>query len=171
MRALHYILKVDMAVSMFCLSHRLSLPIALYSKYISRTGDGPLYILIALCAAWLDSSELLIIGCCAFALHLPLYWIVKNTCRRRRPSELNSIINPIIIPSDRFSFPSGHTAAAFLVATLIEHTYPALYLPALLWACMIGLSRVMLGVHFMTDIFVGALLGISVALFTLSYLM
>jgi undecaprenyl-diphosphatase len=76
----------------------------------------------------------------------------------------------IITPSDQFSFPSGHTSAAFMVATLLAYFFPALSVFLYGWATLVGCSRVMLGVHFPTDILVGAILGISVAIFSLGQL-
>ena len=65
-----------------------------------------------------------------------------------------------ITPSDRYSLPSGHTAAAFLMATIIGHFYPDLSLVMLTWALTIGGSRIFLGVHFLSDVVIGALLGL-----------
>lgn len=59
------------------------------------------------------------------------------------------------------SFPSGHTSMAFSTATSISLIYPKWYIivPAYAWACSIGYSRMYLGVHYPSDVLVGALLG------------
>ena len=66
-------------------------------------------------------------------------------------------------PSDEFSMPSEHTAAAFVMASLTAYFYPDLSLFAYSWASLIGLSRVILGVHYPTDIAAGAILGLGCA--------
>jgi undecaprenyl-diphosphatase len=68
------------------------------------------------------------------------------------------------LPPDQFSFPSGHTITAFAVAVTLGMFYPAM-LPALLFcAFCIAASRVLLGMHFLSDVIVGALLGTGLAL-------
>ena len=95
----------------------------------------------------------------AFLLELPLYVWLKRRIRRPRPADAEASLRAFIKPSDRFSFPSGHTAAAALMATLVAVHYPALTALAVPLAVLIGLSRVVLGVHFPTDILAGAVLG------------
>lgn len=131
----------------------------------SKTADGPLYLLIALLLLSFDiagAESFIQLLLAAFALELPLYLILKNGIKRARPADvLQGTISAHIIPSDRFSLPSGHTAGAFLFALAIIIYFPSLTAIALLWAVGIGLSRIMLGVHFPLDVIAGALLGSS----------
>ncbi len=139
------------------------------ARYISKTGDGYLYLVLGLALAWSgqpEESALLSCLLVGFALERPLYFILKNLCRRDRPQTALNIPS-FIIPSDRFSFPSGHTSAAFLVATLLSFFHPALTPALVIWAVSIGMARVVLGVHFPTDTLIGALMGTLLALLSL----
>lgn len=133
-------------------------------RWISRSGDGPCYLLIALLILLLDPVNgrlFFITGLLAYVAEVSLYLLVKNTIRRDRPAARIQTYEAWIIPSDKFSFPSGHTAAAFVFACLLLQFYPAFALPAFVWACLIGASRVLLGVHYPSDIAAGAILGCS----------
>lgn len=63
------------------------------------------------------------------------------------------------------SFPSGHTAMAFSIATSLSIRYPKWYViaPSALWAVSVGVSRMQRGVHYPTDVISGALIGVGTA--------
>jgi hypothetical protein len=63
----------------------------------------------------------------------------------------------------KFSFPSGHAAAAFAEASAFASYYPHLRVPLYAWATGVAASRVYLGRHYLTDVVVGSALGIWVA--------
>ena len=90
---------------------------------------------------------------------------LKHTFNRHRPYEkYPDLIRPIE-PENSPSFPSGHTAAAFSLATSLSITYPKWYViaPSALWACGVGLSRINQGVHYPSDVIAGAAIGIGCA--------
>lgn len=173
MRTIAPIVRLDLAFSLFCLDHKFSAELARISRWVSKSGDGHLYIVLALLIWLLDNRAgalFLIAGSIAFAIELPIYWVTKNSFKRRRPQEISNLLQAHIIPSDRYSLPSGHTAAAFVMATLIGHFYPSFYPLAFVWSALIGAARILLGVHFLTDVVIGAVLGFSAAQLALSYL-
>lgn len=138
---------------------------------ISKTGDGYLYAAIAAYLYFVgvtNASAFFYMAIAAFAFELPLYLAFKNTLKRARPFNSINNFHSHISPSDKFSMPSGHTSAAFVFATLISYYFPAWGMFAYSWACLIGLSRILLGVHFPGDIIAGALLGYGCAEFALA---
>lgn len=135
------------------------------SFWLSKTADGPLYaVLVATLYAFECRNaavffSLLLAG---FIIELPLYLLLKNSIKRARPADvLTAFIRAHIVPSDRFSLPSGHTAGAFVVATAVALYFPVFMPLAFGWAIGIGFSRILLGVHFPLDVIAGAILGAS----------
>lgn len=133
------------------------------SYWVSKSADGPLYLVLAALLYWRgEQADLAFVGMLAlgFAIELPSYLILKNLFRRQRPAvALAGRIQAHIEPSDRFSLPSGHTAGAFVLVSCVAVLAPV-WLPLVLaWGLMVGMSRVLLGVHFPGDILAGMLLG------------
>jgi undecaprenyl-diphosphatase len=88
--------------------------------------------------------------------------LVKRTVGRTRPSRAVGY-TALIREPDRFSFPSGHAAAAMAVAAAYAHAFPQLAPAFVALAVAIGLSRVVLGVHFPGDVLIGQLLALLTA--------
>ncbi len=142
------------------------------ARYISKTADGELYLLLMI-TIYVTSdiqNPLLQSLILAFLIERPCYFILKNNFKRNRPSSVLKNYQSLIKPSDKFSFPSGHTSAAFLVVTLITCFYPLFAIPMFIWACFVGFSRVVLGVHFPSDLLAGGLLGMASAWLSLGIL-
>lgn len=142
-------------------------------KGLSRTGDGHLYLLAGL-VLWAFEPEhgnlFLYTALLAYSLELPVYLLLKKSFKRQRPCDLFNNLHAHITPSDKFSLPSGHTAAAFLMASLVAHFYPSVAILVYLWASCIGLSRILLGVHYPSDIVAGAILGLFISFLSLTIL-
>lgn len=129
----------------------------------SRFGDGYYYPFIGLMVFLLDRSVakmLIPAAMIAFAIELPLHKLLKHKVRRIRPCHMLPEISNLVSLPDEFSFPSGHTAAAFLMATLLGAFYPFLLAPAFVIAAFVGISRIYNGVHFPADVIAGSLIGI-----------
>jgi undecaprenyl-diphosphatase len=141
--------------------------VALVMPWISRTGDGYCYPVIPIAIFFIEPRKarlLLLSGLLAFAMELPVYRIMKQLIKRPRPCDALDNVRNRVAPADLFSFPSGHTAAAFVIATLLSDIFPALAIPAYLWSLSVGFSRLYLGVHYPTDVLAGLLIGILSAL-------
>ncbi|WP_426350528.1 phosphatase PAP2 family protein [Alloiococcus sp. CFN-8] len=90
--------------------------------------------------------------------------VIKRTVNRLRPFLIMKELHIKKIGIDDFSFPSGHTTAAFSMAVMSLLFYPHLTIPSLILALLTGISRVYLGVHFPTDVAMGAIIGSSASL-------
>lgn len=136
--------------------------VASVARLVSKTGDGHLYVALGILALWLDGSHgtaFFLAGLTAFLFELPLYFLIKNSFKRHRPCEVLQALPAFVKPSDKFSLPSGHTAAAFVMAGVGSHFYPDFAVWCYGWAALIGTSRVLLRVHFPSDILCGYVLG------------
>jgi undecaprenyl-diphosphatase len=143
---------------------RAVIPLA---RALSRSGDVYLYLLVPQ-LLWLlevpSLGDFLTLLLVAFAIERTLYRSLKNTLKRPRPPNAIPGFNSLIVASDKFSFPSGHSSGAFLLATSLVVIYGGPVFAIYLWATGVALSRVLLGVHFPGDILAGALMGTSIAM-------
>lgn len=87
---------------------------------------------------------------------------LKDYFERSRPPVADPSLDPIGVIPESASFPSGHAATAFAAAVAVGLLYPRLRKPLLALAALIALSRVYLGVHFVTDVVVGSALGAAI---------
>ncbi len=162
MRLLESIHNYDVLTFGWCLRRKHREQVVGVSRFLSRTGDGPLYFLIgaaSLMAHEWNLAKLLAIG---YSIERLCYFIFKSSFKRNRPPAAIPGYRSEVEPSDQFSFPSGHTSAAFLMAGCLTYTFPWAAWFLYPWACSVGFARVMLGVHFPTDTLAGAILGSSI---------
>lgn len=86
---------------------------------------------------------------------------LKRTSRRKRPYELEPHCWSSILPPDKYSFPSGHSITAFAVALSVGLFYPDLMGYLLAVAFLIASSRIILGMHFLSDVLAGSAIGVA----------
>lgn len=140
--------------------------IRLWALWATRGGDGWLWwtmgLLILLFGgdrryAAVGSATL------AAAAGVTIFRQIKRTTNRRRPMCFEPHCWATLLPPDQFSFPSGHTITAFSVAISLSRFYPDLAIGFIFCAVSVGGSRVVLGMHFLSDVIAGAAIGTALA--------
>lgn len=129
----------------------------------SRLGDGVLwYVLIALLPGLYGRPGLR--TALAMALTglagLLIYRAMKRSFVRERPFIRHEGISVAGVPLDRYSFPSGHTLHAVSFTWVAASAFPELAWVLVPLAALIAMSRVVLGLHYPTDVAAGAALGV-----------
>jgi undecaprenyl-diphosphatase len=134
----------------------------------TRAGDGWLWVAVGLvlAAGGTDGHRVLAAAAVAAGLANVLQVILKRRIRRTRPCHSDRVgrrfydVKPLgHFPSDRYSFPSGHALNAFAIGSVVALAYPPLAPAVLLAAAVVAASRVVLGLHFLSDVVAGSLLG------------
>ena len=98
-----------------------------------------------------------------------VYKWLKGATERPRPYQVCPTICCLTAPLDRFSFPSGHTLHAVVFSVVVTAYYPALGWLVWPFTAFVAASRLVLGLHYPSDVVIGALLGAGIALLTLAY--
>jgi undecaprenyl-diphosphatase len=128
----------------------------------TRGGDGWLWYAMGLVVALAGGPERFPALASAFlsvAVGIALFLKLKRSFGRKRPCALEPHCWATLLPPDQFSFPSGHTITAFAVTASLGAYYP-LMLPGLFFCALsVAVSRILLGMHFLSDVIAGAALG------------
>lgn len=154
-------LSIDKSI-MHLLAKLHTRPLTAVMKVITHIGDGYFWGLICVLLFFVNLGAALAV---TFAQLIEIIFqkILKFIFLRERPYVKHADISNLIIPPDRFSFPSGHTAASMAMAVSFAAVFPAFFIPFLILACLIAFSRMYLGLHYPSDVAVGVMLGIASA--------
>ena len=140
---------------------------------VSKLGDYPAWVIFGLIVAVQQGS-----AAWSFAFHtlvtaaagIVVYKALKNRLVRERPYVTHGEIVCGTTPLDRYSFPSGHTLHA-ISFTVFYGTYePGILFLLAPFAALVAASRIILGLHYPSDVLVGGSLGAAVATLSLTLL-
>ena len=155
--------KIDIYISklinQFAFNNKL---ISIFLTFITHTSSGkiyPFYVIIIPLLLPNDGIQIAKLGLLAFAFQVPMYMISKNIIKRTRPS-IKHGVQQIIKPPDKYSFPSGHCASSILFTLIINNYVPELTIYFVIWMVLVFISRIALGLHYLTDAIAGLFLGI-----------
>ena len=129
----------------------------------TRSGDGWLWYALGVIIAIYGGShrwEAIGAGGAAAACGIFLFRSLKKLSRRKRPCEIEPHCWASLLPPDKYSFPSGHSITAFAVAMSIGLFYPQLEVCLLVAALLVATSRIILGMHFLSDVLAGSAIGV-----------
>lgn len=133
---------------------------------ISRLGDGMFWYLTMAALALaggtrgaLAAAHMALTGLATLAL----YRTMKRRIRRPRPCEAGAGVIQRVAPLDQFSFPSGHTLHAVAFTIIACSWFPSLAIVLVPFSILVALSRVVLGLHYPSDVLAAVVIGGLVA--------
>ena len=159
----HYIVTRDQDLMVRLNRWRAPRWIRIWMICATRGGDGWLWYAMGLIIALFGGADRYVAlgkAGLAAAVGVILFLNIKRAINRRRPSALEPHCWARLLPPDQFSFPSGHTITAFAIALPLGLYYPTLLSGLIFCACSIALSRILLGLHFLTDVIAGCAIGL-----------
>ena len=133
---------------------------------VSRLGDGLVWYLLMLAMPALDPQQgwyqLVVMATAGITCTLT-YKLLKRSTARVRPCDAHEALVVTVAPLDRFSFPSGHTLHAVCFTILAVAHLPLLGLLLVPFTLLVALSRLVLGLHYPSDVLAGIGIGTAVA--------
>jgi undecaprenyl-diphosphatase len=141
-------------------------PVREFFGIISRLGDGVFWYALVLAlpilygeGGLLPALQMAVTG----IIGVGVYKALKHTLVRERPFINCDRIALGTAPLDRYSFPSGHTLHAVSFTVMTSNYFPELMPVLLPFAVLVAASRVVLGLHYPTDVLAGGLIGLGLA--------
>ena len=134
-----------------------------FFRIFTFTGEWWMYISYAVITVLVNpeiGKDAIKLGLVAYGLHYPSYYVIKNITKRQRPFEKYQEIKALVNPPDKYSLPSGHSSGTMISALITTSFFDGLTF-LFFWPVIVGLSRVFLGVHFISDTILGLILGFA----------
>lgn len=135
-------------------------------RLISRLGDGVFWyglMLAIILTQQADGIQPALHMLAAGLTGTLIYKWLKKATHRPRPFQVRQDVWVVGKPLDRFSFPSGHTLHAVAFSVVAMHYYPQLAIILMPFTFMVAMSRVILGLHYPSDVLAGASIGYVIA--------
>lgn len=162
-----YMDDIELSLCLLCVQARRSRAVDLGFVGVSRMGDGVFWYALMLAlplvygyAGLTVSLRIAIVG----LIGVSVYKGLKLTLTRERPFIRHAAIERGTAPLDVYSFPSGHTLHAVSFTTVSCWWFVELSWLLVPFTLLVALSRVVLGLHYPTDVLAGAALGFLMAL-------
>lgn len=141
-------------------------PVSLFFALISRLGNGVFWYVLMLLLPVLYG-----LGALAVSAHMALVSLVglliykwlKSSTERVRPYSYSEGFLQNVAALDQFSFPSGHTLHAVSFTLVLLNYYPEWGVLVIPFAGLVAMSRVVLGLHYPSDVLIGAAIGATLA--------
>lgn len=134
---------------------------------VSTLGDGLFWYAVMAALLLRQGPEaleaVLVMVAAGMACTFTYTWL-KSTTSRERPCQRHPGIRVTTLPLDYYSFPSGHTLHAVCFTVVASVYYPALWPLLLPFTLLVAASRLILGLHYLSDVIAGALIGGTLAL-------
>lgn len=133
----------------------------------TRGGDGWLWSTIGALILLFGGErrfDALAAGFVALGAAQLTFFVLKRWIGRERPCATATHCWSSLLPPDRFSFPSGHTITAFAITFSLGLYYPALLVGLVFCALSVAASRVILGLHYLSDVLAGLVIGILIGI-------
>jgi undecaprenyl-diphosphatase len=143
-----------------------------FFTHVSRLGDGPLWyaLIVALPVVYGSAALRASVHMALIAiLGIVIYRHIKSRLVRYRPYTAHTGVRLGTAPLDQYSFPSGHTLHAVSFTLVTISYFPALGWILIPFAMLVACSRVLLGLHYPSDVAVGAVIGALLALASLPF--
>ena len=153
------------------LSHRIR--IRRFFSVVSKLGDGGFWVVVGLAVIPIQGTQalpLVVHMAVTAGVGVLVYKLLKNRLVRERPYINHGGIVCGTAPLDRYSFPSGHTLHAVCFAVMLSQIEPLLMPLVVPFAFLVAASRVILGLHYPSDVVVGAAIGATLATVSLAFL-
>ncbi len=152
--------------------HRIAALRTLFAT-ASRLGDGLGWYVLALLMLVMHGASAvapMALMIASGGIGVLIYLSIKRRTARLRPLNRNTRLETSVAPLDQYSFPSGHTLHAVNFGIQLAVFQPALAWVVLPFALLVASSRMVLGLHYLSDVLVGAAIGAALAAMTLMLL-